>query len=94
MEALATTSVVRGRLSIVRSAATGAAALTGVFLLCWIGAALGWSNVSHMFVSLFTDAPVASTTALAIGICGSIGFGAISGALIALVYNALGFLDR
>ena len=86
--------VIRGRLPVVRSSAAAAAALGTVFLLCWIGAALGWVDASHMYVAIFTVAPVGSVAALASGLGWSIVFGALGGALIALAYNALAFLER
>ena len=52
------------------------------------------ANASHMYVSLFTLAPVGSTTALGAGLCWSLGFGALGGALVALAFNALAFLER
>ena len=94
MATLAATPTIRGRLSVIRCAATGAVALGGIFLLCWLGAALGWIGASHMFLALFTLAPTGSVSALSVGLCWSIGFGALGGALIALAYNALGFLDH
>ena len=94
MATLVATPSIRGRLSGIRCAATGAVALGGVFLLCWLGAAAGWVGASHMFVALFTIASAGSAAALAVGLCWSIGFGALGGALIALAYNALGFLER
>ena len=94
MATLAATPTLRGRLSAVRCAATGAVAVGGVFLLCWLGAAAGWVAASHMFVSLFTIASTGSPAALAVGLCWSVAFGALVGALIALSYNALGFLER
>jgi hypothetical protein len=94
MATLAATPIIRGRLSAIRCAATGAVALGGVFLLCWLGAAAGWTGASHMFVALFTIASTGSVVALAVGLCWSIAFGALVGALIALAYNGLGFLER
>lgn len=94
MANLAESHVNRGRLPLLRCTAAGAIALGALFVLCWIGAALGWANASHMYVSLFTLAPVASTTALAVGFCWSLAFGGLGGALIALAYNALAFLER
>ena len=47
-----------------------------------------------MFISLFTLAPIASGAAFGIGLCWSLVFGGISGALIAIVYNASDFLVR
>ena len=94
MANLSETHVIRSRLPVVRCAAAGALALGALFVLCWIGAALGWANASHMYVSLFTLAPIGSTTALGVGLCWSLVFGALSGALLALSFNALAFLER
>ena len=47
-----------------------------------------------MFISLFTLVPIASGAAFGIGLCWSLVFGGISGALIAIVYNASDFLVR
>lgn len=94
MENIAETHVIRGRLTVFRCSAAGAVALGALFVLCWLAAALGWASASHIYVSLFTLAPVGSTTALAVGLCWSLGFGALAGALIALAFNALAFLER
>lgn len=94
MANLADAHALRGRLPLVRCAAAGAIALGALFVLCWIAAALGWTNASHMYVALFTLAPVGSVTAFAAGLCWSLGFGALAGALIALAFNGLAFLER
>lgn len=88
------TRAIRGRLPVLRSAAAVAAALGTIFLLCWIGAAIGWLNASHMYVSIFTVEPAGSVAALAPGLGWSLVFGALGGALVALAYNALSFLER
>jgi hypothetical protein len=94
MRSLAETHKTRGRLPLVRCAAAGAVVLAVLFVICWIGAALGWTDASHMYISLFTLAPVGSAAALAVGFCWSLAFGALGGALIALAFNALAFLER
>jgi hypothetical protein len=81
-----------GRLGVVRCGATGAAVMVLVYALCWAGAALGAFNVSHMYLALFTNAPIASTAALMIGLCWSAVFGALAGTLTAITYNAFAFL--
>ncbi len=90
----ADTAVLGGRLAVRRCAAVGVIVFGVLFLLCWLGATLGWLNVSHMYVSLFTNAPVASLAAFGAGLCWSVVFGGVVGALTALAYNALGFLGR
>lgn len=88
------TRVPRERLPVLRSAAAVAAALGAVFLLCWIGATIGWLNASHMYVAIFTVEPVESVAALATSLCWSLAFGGLGGALTALAYNAFSFLER
>ena len=84
----------RGRLGIFRLTITGAISLAALFGLCWIGTAVTNVQFSHMFIALFTTAPVESAAALAQGLCSSLLFGALAGLLIAWSYNHLGFLDR
>lgn len=80
-------------LAVVRCATTGAAVLGVIFVGCWAGAAVGWSGVSHMYINLFTAAPIGSGVALGIGLCWSLVFGAVVGGLTAVIYNAFGFLS-
>ena len=81
------------RLGIVRCALTGAISLAVFFAVCWIGA-LTLASQSHMFIEIFTRQPVSSGAALAEGLVWSVAFGALGGALLALIYNALGFVGR
>ncbi|MEG3146169.1 hypothetical protein U1839_16065 [Sphingomonas sp. RT2P30] len=81
---------VTGKLSIVRCAATGAAVLFAIFVLCWIAAALFGPMASHMYMTMFTPALPGSFIALAAGLCWSIIFGAVVGALFAIFYNLFG----
>ncbi|MDT8760515.1 hypothetical protein MZO42_17580 [Sphingomonas psychrotolerans] len=79
---------------VIRSAATGAIVASIFFALCRIGAHLPIGLATHMYLRLFTSAEIASGTALAEGVCWSILFGAIAGALIAVVYNSLAPIRR
>lgn len=82
-------------LGVLRFALTGALAASIFYLLCWIGAQIpNFGPATHMYLNLFTNADFASTTALIQGVCWSIAFGLIMGVLIAVIYNALAFLDR
>lgn len=81
------------RLGLARCALTGAVVLAVLFAICWLAAAAGLTG-SHMFVSLFTLAPIASSAALAVGLFWSLISGGVAGALAAIVYNALSFLAR
>jgi hypothetical protein len=83
-----------GQLGLVRCGLTGAAVLAGVFALCWAAAAANIFPASHMYISLFTLSPTGSGDALAAGFVWSLVFGAFGGGLIAVVYNAFGFLER
>lgn len=96
---MATRSVTSGTttvrtVGILRLAVTGALAAMIFFALCWAGAALGFTGATHMYLELFTFAEASSGLALFQGLCMSFLAGLIGGALFALVYNALGTLDR
>lgn len=82
------------KLGVLRLALTGTLAAATFYLLCWIGAQLPVGPAPHMYLRLFTTAELSSGAALAEGLSWSIAFGLIAGALLALIYNALGFLDR
>lgn len=58
------------------------------------GAAIGWLSASHMYVAIFTVEPAGSVAALATGLCWSLAFGGLGGALTALACNAFSFLER
>jgi len=81
------------RLNILRCGLTGAISLAILFAICWVGALLIASQ-SHMFIEIFTRQPVTSVGALAEGTCWSLVFGALGGALLAIVYNALAVIVR
>jgi hypothetical protein len=81
-------------LSALRFALTGALAATTFYVFCWIGAQLPIGPATHMYLRLFTNAELSSGLALVEGVCWSIGFGLIAGALIAVIYNALAVVDR
>ena len=81
------------KLVVLRCAATGGTVLGSIYAMCWIGAASSLLIASHMFLALFTVAPSNSLAALVIGVCWTIVFGALAGALVALAYNAFGLLQ-
>ena len=85
---MANTSV-ESRLAGWRMAVAGAGTLTLLFVLCW-GAAAAGLPAAHMWISLFTTAPVASAAALGEGVLWSVVFGALSGAALAFFYNGFG----
>lgn len=82
----------RPRLGLIHAALVGAATFLVLYVLCWAGAALGMTQASHLYLSLFTTAPITSPAALLEGSCISIGFGLIAGALTALFFNVFRFV--
>ena len=93
MTSISATEARAPSLTIARSAATGAATLAVLFLTCWLATLINFAG-SHAFISLFTTAPVGTTAALAIGLCWSLVFGGITGALLAFFYKAFGSVLR
>jgi hypothetical protein len=79
--------------STVRSLATGALSVGVLYLLCWIGALIAPFRASHMFIGLFTTEVPASIAALALGLPWALAFGGLSGALVAVGYRWLAFLE-
>ena len=77
------------RLGLWRMAFAGAATLTLLYVLCWAAAAAG-VPYGHMWIELFTAAPVDSVDALVQGVLWSIVIGVISGASLAFFYNGFG----
>lgn len=84
----------KDRISPLRLAITGAVTLLILFVLCWVGASVPLYSPSHMFVALFTLAPVTSWYALCQGSFGALVFGAAGGAILAWVYNASASFER
>jgi hypothetical protein len=82
----------KGRLGVVQCAVTGATVLGLFYVVCWLGAVLGMTDVSHMYLALFTTQPVTSVGALFVGLFWSLAFGLLAGGFTAFVYNAFGFL--
>ena len=74
-------------IGVFRCALTGSAALGVLFILCWAGAVIFPTAVSHMFVALFTQAVFTTIAALVQGLGSALAFGALAGALVAAFYN-------
>ena len=91
---MATQSIVTHRLGPLRLALTAAITAAVVFAFCWSGTLVPFSSPTHAYISLFTPAEISSGAALAQGLCWSFLFGGLSGAVLALVYNLLGPLER
>lgn len=84
----------RHTLSVNRLLATGAATGAAVFVLCWIGTFIPFSNPTHAYITLFTNAEISSANALAEGTLWSLLFGGLTAALFALFYNGAGAIMR
>ena len=91
---MAATSYSVDRIGVLRAALTGSITASVVFLFCWVGTLVPFSSPTHAYIGLFTTAEVGSAAALAGGLCWSFLFGALSGVVLATVYNLLGSLDR
>ena len=70
-----------------RLAVAGALTVGIQFVLCWIGAIIWPEGPSHLFIAIFTAAPVTSLPALFVGGCITLVAGAVTGALLAWTYN-------
>ena len=88
------TIIAPGRAGVVRFALTGALTSTLFFFSCWLGAFLPLGPTTHMYLQLFTSGEVNSVLVLWQGLCWSLAFGLIGGALIALSYNLVASLDK
>lgn len=82
------------RLSVVRLLVAGGITAAAVFVLCWIGTFVPFSSPTHGYISLFTNADISSGLALVEGTGWSLLFGALVGAVFALIYNATAPLGR
>jgi hypothetical protein len=78
---------------VARVLVTGGATAAVAFILCWVATLLPFGGPTHAYISLFTDAGLGSTRALVDGTIWSLVFGALFGALLALIYNAAAPLD-
>lgn len=81
-------------LSALRLATAGGITAAVLFLLCWLGTFLPFSSPTHAYITLLTNAEMSSGLALVEGLCWSLLFGLLSGAVFALVYNATASLGH
>ena len=81
-------------LSVTRLMVAGGVTAAIVFILCWIGTFIPFASPTHSYISLFTLAEKSSALAVAEGTLWSLLFGALVGALFALVYNATASMGR
>lgn len=83
----------RRRLSVARLALTGIIVTVTLYGVCWIAAVAFGLPATHALLELFANSDVTSTAALAEGIAAALVFGGLTGALVAFVYNLVGFVD-
>lgn len=88
------TSSAPPRIGVLRLGLTGLIASCLFFVLCWVGAQVNLGTLSHMYLALFTKAPMTSVAALVEGLGWSAIFGLIGGVLIAGAYNMLSSLEH
>ena len=77
----------RTGLGVARVTVSAGFAALLIFVLCWAGTFIPYSSPTHALIGLFTPAPMGSVEALTEGSFWSLLFGALSGAVFALVYN-------
>jgi len=82
------------KLDTFRSMLTGGIVGLLLFIICWLAVFIPSVRATHMYIQLFTAAEIRSGAALVEGVCWSLIFGAVIGALIALVYNGLAAISR
>lgn len=82
------------RIGVKRLAATLGVGAALIFVLCWLGTFIPVSSPTHAYISLFTSAQPSSGAAVLEGSVWSFLFGALTGALLAALYNQFARLDR
>lgn len=82
------------RIGVMRLAATLGVGAALIFGLCWLGIFIPLSSPTHAYISLFTTAQSNSVAALFEGSAWSLLFGALTGAVLATIYNLFDRLDR
>ncbi|MEO6225410.1 MAG: hypothetical protein ABIO80_06125 [Sphingomicrobium sp.] len=82
------------RIGIARLAATLGAGAALILVLCWIATFIPVSSPTHAYIGLFTSAESSSSAALIEGSVWSFLFGALTGMVLAALYNLFALLDR
>lgn len=91
---MATSELTHHRIGVTRLAATLGVGAALIFGLCWLGTFIPLSSPTHAYIGLFTTAQPNSVAALFEGGAWSLLFGALTGAVLAALYNLLDRLDR
>jgi hypothetical protein len=81
-------------ISVARLLVAGGVTAAAVFVLCWLGTLVPFSSPTHAYINLFTAGEIHSIRALCEGSFWSLLFGALLGAVFAVIYNATAALDR
>jgi hypothetical protein len=81
------------RLSLGRSAFTGAAVLAAILLLFWATEAVADIQASQLMLGFFTQKALGSPAGMVRGLAILIVAGGLLGTILAVVYNLSGFLD-
>jgi hypothetical protein len=81
------------RLSLGRSAFTGAAVLAALLLFFWATEAVADIQASQLMLGFFTQQALGSPAGMARGLAIMIVAGGLLGTIVAVVYNLSGFLD-
>ena len=80
-------------IGVMRVAATLGIGEALIFFLCWLGTFIPLASPTHAYIGLFTSAPPNSVAALLEGGAWSLLFGALTGAVLATLYNLFDRLD-
>lgn len=88
------TEIRRHRLNVARVALAGGTAAAAFYFLCWLGAFLPVGPATHLYLQLFATGDTRTGLALAQGLCWSVAFGLVAGALFSLFYNAFAAIER
>jgi hypothetical protein len=81
-------------MGVARVAATLGAGAALIFVFCWVGTFVPVSSPTHAYIGLFTSAEASSGGALLQGSVWSFLFGALTGVVLAALYNLFARLDR
>ena len=82
------------RLGVIHCAATGAAVLVLLFLLFWATAAVADPKASQEMLVFLTQQSLRTPAHAMRGLSQALVIGGLVGALVAICYNALKFLNR
>ena len=82
------------RIGVARLATTLGVGAALIFVLCWLGTFIPLAGPTHAYIGLFTSALPNSGAALLEGSVWSFLFGALTGTVLAALYNLFGLLDR